>query len=204
MQDFIGKFFMADGEKKPTQNKPKKGATPPQKPDGEFDWGKVIKTVFSWGAVIIAAVIVMQYARAGSSSTTEITFSIYEEVLAGNKIYEIKIIKADVNDYRIEGVLKEKDVAKLIADETTLNAKEAEMALYQFQKVLLRAMLDGKTIQLGELGSFRLTINTEGVGSLEEVTTDLIKKVNLRFLPSVTVREALQKATFTPAEKISQ
>jgi len=74
------------------------------------------------------------------------------------------------------GILKEKEVAKLIADETTLIAKEAEMALYQFEKVLLRSMLDGKTIQLGELGSFRLTIKSEGVATNEEVSTNLIKK----------------------------
>lgn len=102
------------------------------------------------------------------------------------------------------GVLKEKEVATLIADETTLNAKEAEMALYQLEKVLLRAMLDGKTVQLGELGTFRLTISAEGAASVDEVSTDLIKKVNLRFLPSLTVREALQKATFVPVETLSE
>ena len=101
-------------------------------------------------------------------------------------------------------VLKEKEVATLIADETTLNAKEAEMALYQLEKVLLRAMLDGKTVQLGELGTFRLTISAEGAASVDEVSTDLIKKVNLRFLPSLTVREALQKATFVPVETLSE
>lgn len=102
------------------------------------------------------------------------------------------------------GVLKEKEVAKLIADETTLNPKEAEMTIYQLVKILIREMLNGYTIQLGELGNFRLTIHAEGVEKSEDVNPNLIKKINLRFQPTVNVKEALQKAHFSPAEKISE
>ncbi len=100
------------------------------------------------------------------------------------------------------GRISEKQVAKEIADETTLNPKEAEMALYQFEKIMLRSLLDGKTVQLGELGSFQLTINSAGVDTEAEVTAKLVQKINLRFLPSTTVKEALAKATFVAAEKI--
>ncbi|MEW6005155.1 MAG: ATP-dependent zinc metalloprotease FtsH [Stygiobacter sp.] len=81
----------------------------PQKPDGDFDWGKIIKTVFSWGAVIIAAVIFMQLMRTGTASNVEITFNQYKQFLNENKIKNVKIIKSDINDYRIEGSLKEKE-----------------------------------------------------------------------------------------------
>ncbi|MDF1612995.1 ATP-dependent zinc metalloprotease FtsH [Stygiobacter electus] len=81
----------------------------PQKPDGDFDWGKIIKTVFSWGAVIIAAVIFMQLMRTGTASNVEITFNQYKQFLNDNKIKNVKIIKSDINDYRIEGSLKEKE-----------------------------------------------------------------------------------------------
>ncbi len=81
----------------------------PQKPDGDFDWGKIIKTVFSWGAVIIAAVIFMQLMRSGVSSNVEITFNQYKQFLNNDKIKDVKIIKSDINDYRVEGVLKEKE-----------------------------------------------------------------------------------------------
>jgi predicted histone-like DNA-binding protein len=95
------------------------------------------------------------------------------------------------------GRMTEKQVAKEIADETTLNPKEAEMAIYQFQKVLTKALLDGKTVQLGELGSFQVTVSSKGVEKEAEVTPSLVKKVNLRFTPSVVLKENLQKAHFT-------
>ena len=113
MQDLVNKLFMADEDNKPKQKKPKKGFTPPQKPDGEFDWGKIIKTVFSWGAVIVAAVIVMQFMRAGSSGNVEITFDVYEEFLAANKIAEVKVVKSDATDYRLEGTLIQKEKKNL-------------------------------------------------------------------------------------------
>ena len=109
MQDLLNKLFMADEEKKPKQNKPKKGFNPPQKPDGEFDWGKIIKTVFSWGAVIVAAVIVMQFMRASSSGNVEITFDVYQEFLDAGKIAEVKVVKSDATDYRLEGTLIQKE-----------------------------------------------------------------------------------------------
>ncbi|HET56417.1 MAG TPA: ATP-dependent metallopeptidase FtsH/Yme1/Tma family protein [Ignavibacteria bacterium] len=99
---------MADEKKKrnnlPRGKKPSGGG--PNKPDGDFDWSKVIKTVFSWGAVIIAAVIFMQFMRTDSSAGTEITYDVYERLLLGDKIAEIKVIKTDINDYKIDGQLK--------------------------------------------------------------------------------------------------
>ena len=54
---------------------------------------------------------------------------------------------------RSTGMLKEREVAKLIAGETTLNPKEAEMALSQLQKVIIRTLINGQSMQLGDWGS---------------------------------------------------
>ncbi len=107
MNNEIRKSYMSDENKKrpntPRGKKPSGGG--PNKPNGDFDWSKVIKTVFSWGAVIIAAVIFMQFMRTGSTAGTEITFDIYEKLLKSDKISEIKVVKTDINDYRLDGTL---------------------------------------------------------------------------------------------------
>jgi predicted histone-like DNA-binding protein len=97
------------------------------------------------------------------------------------------------------GLVKEKEVAKLLADETTLNPKEAEMTIFQLLKVVVKLLLDGHTVQLGELGSFRLTIHSEGSETEEEVSANKIRNVQIRFTPSSEVREQIQKATFKDA-----
>jgi predicted histone-like DNA-binding protein len=94
------------------------------------------------------------------------------------------------------GLIKEKEVAKLLADETTLNPKEAEMTLYQLLKVIIRLLLDGHTVQLGELGSFRLTVHSEGSETEDEVSANKIQSVHVRFTPSDSLRKEINEATF--------
>ncbi|MDR1129708.1 MAG: HU family DNA-binding protein [Prevotellaceae bacterium] len=94
------------------------------------------------------------------------------------------------------GLVKEREVAKLLADETTLNPKEAEMTLFQLLKVIVRLLLDGHTVQLGELGSFRLTARGEGSDTEEEVNAGKIKSVHLHFTPSDELRKEINDATF--------
>ena len=102
------------------------------------------------------------------------------------------------------GLVKEREVAKLLADETTLNSKEAEMAVSQLLKVVTNLLLGGSTVQLGSLGSFRLTAKAEGSNTQAEVTGAKIKKVNVRFSESIDLKNALGKATFKDASTMSK
>jgi predicted histone-like DNA-binding protein len=96
----------------------------------------------------------------------------------------------------------EKEVAKLISDETTLNPKEAEMAIEQLKKVLILLFLNGNSVQLGDWGSFHLTCNSKGKETREAVTAADIEKLNIRFVAGDELKEALKKAQFILAESI--
>ena len=98
--------------------------------------------------------------------------------------------------------VSERDVAKQIADETTLNRKEAEMALEQLQKVLISSLLASNSVQIGEWGSFHLTCSSEGSETKEKVSANNIQKLNIRFVPGKSLRDALNGATFIPAESL--
>jgi predicted histone-like DNA-binding protein len=101
------------------------------------------------------------------------------------------------------GLVKEQEVAKLLSEETTLNPKEAEMSISLLFKVVVRLLLDGHTVQLGPLGSFRLTAHTRGVATEAEVTAELIQKLTVRFAESVEMKEAIAKATFVNVASMS-
>ena len=60
------------------------------------------------------------------------------------------------------GMIGEKELGEAVADETTLNPKEAEMAFSQLFKVVLRYLLAGHTVKLAGLGTFKLTLSSEG------------------------------------------
>jgi predicted histone-like DNA-binding protein len=76
------------------------------------------------------------------------------------------------------------------------------MAVSQLLKVVTNLLLNGNTVQLGNLGSFRITATTEGADSAAEVTAANIKKLNLRFSESEDLKAALKKATFRDAASL--
>ena len=96
---------MSDNNKSGNNKGPK--GEGPNRPDDNFDWSKVIRLVFGWGAVIVAAVIVMQVFRTGTENYTEIPFKEYENILnQPENIKSVKIVKSDLNDYSFKAELK--------------------------------------------------------------------------------------------------
>lgn len=100
------------------------------------------------------------------------------------------------------GHMDEHAVARLISDETTLNPKEAEMAIYQLEKVMGRLLLNGYTVQIGEFGSFSLTANSIGCKDEIEVTGDTIKRVRIVFRASRQFKALLKTAKFKPVTEM--
>ena len=98
------------------------------------------------------------------------------------------------------GQRKESEIAIMAADGTTLDPKEAQLAYSRFGKVTIQSLLDGHTVEIENLGSFRLTVNSEGTDNKEDLTANHIKNVNLRFVPYESTKDALKKATFKDFE----
>ncbi|MEJ5262143.1 MAG: ATP-dependent zinc metalloprotease FtsH [Ignavibacterium sp.] len=98
MDNKFRKFY--NGEEDKNSNFRNKNNNNSNKPDDNFDWSKIIRMVFGWGAVIVAAVIIMQLFRTGSENYTEISYGEYEKLLnEPGKIVSAKITKKDLNDY---------------------------------------------------------------------------------------------------------
>jgi cell division protease FtsH len=97
---------MADNNKNNRNvQKPNKGNGGPNKPDDNFDWSKIIRLVFGWGAVIVAAVIVMQVFKTGTQNYVDISYNQYEKLINTEKIKSAVITKQDVNDYYFKAEL---------------------------------------------------------------------------------------------------
>ena len=93
-------------------------------------------------------------------------------------------------------LVDETEVAELIADETTLNPMEAQMAIRQLRKVVQRLLLDGKSVKLGNWGTFNVTLNTEGADTKDALTARNVKMVNINFQPGTELKAAMQRADF--------
>ncbi|MDR2425076.1 MAG: HU family DNA-binding protein [Prevotellaceae bacterium] len=92
------------------------------------------------------------------------------------------------------GVLKTKELAKLMSDETTMNPKEAEMAIYELVKILKRELKEGKTVSIDDFGTFMLTASTTGEDTEEAVSAGNITGLNIRFRPNADFKTEIAKA----------
>ncbi len=116
MKEFNNKMF-SEEDKNPFQKGKKNNFLKdegPNKSGGDFDWGKIIKTVFSWGLVIIAAVIIMQFWRSDTARAMEVDYETYKSLLNADQISQARVIKTDVNDYKFEGTLVKKQLIKKV------------------------------------------------------------------------------------------
>ena len=63
----------------------------------------------------------------------------------------------------------ETQVAMDLADETTLNPSEAMMPIRQLRKILIRRLLGGESVKLGNWSSFSVTLSSTGAETKEAV-----------------------------------
>lgn len=112
MDNKFRKFY--NGEEDKNSNFRNKNNNNSNKPDDNFDWSKIIRMVFGWGAVIVAAVIIMQLFRTGAENYTEISYGEYEKLLnEPGKIVSAKITKKDLNDYYFNAELNAETSVKV-------------------------------------------------------------------------------------------
>jgi len=70
---------------------------------------------------------------------------------------------------------------------------------------LVEQLLNGNKIQLGELGTFGISISSEGAESVEKFTSKNIKAVNILFSPGADFENLIGRAEFNPvASRIAQ
>ncbi len=73
--------------------------------DDDFNWGKVLKVVLTWSAIILIVFIVMNVFRDQQAAEYELEYTVYHTLLSEGKISSAVIKKSDLNNYDFHGVL---------------------------------------------------------------------------------------------------
>ena len=76
---------------------------------------------------------------------------------------------------------------------TSLTPMEAATGVDYLFGAIPRFLELGFTVQLGELGYFKIFIRSEGSDTADEVTPDKIRGMQLRFIPGEGIRERVKK-----------
>jgi len=86
-----------------------KGRSPKPMLRGEddFNWGKVLRVVLTWSAIIMAVFLVMTIFKGQEATEYDVTYTQYQEFLAANKIGRAVVKKSNFNDFDFHGTLTE-------------------------------------------------------------------------------------------------
>jgi predicted histone-like DNA-binding protein len=94
------------------------------------------------------------------------------------------------------GKLTVKNLSKEISGRSSLTKGDIENVLDNFLDELPTFLKVGLSVQLGDFGTLRLTLASEGADSPEDFKSDMIKNVKVVFTPGVDLKKALSDIVF--------
>lgn len=101
--------------------------------------------------------------------------------------------------YASANVTGEKTLAGLTRDIekiSTVSGADIRAVLYALVDVMVGSLADGQVVRLGELGSLRVSISSEGMSTAEEVNASSIKGAKVIFTPGKDIKKMLDSLEF--------
>lgn len=88
------------------------------------------------------------------------------------------------------------DLTKKIEKISTVSGADIRAVLYALVDVAVDEMAAGRAVRLGELGSLRVSIRSEGVAEEKDVVPAIIKGAKVIFTPGAGIKQMLNNLTF--------
>src|SRR5262245_39830520 len=86
--------------------------------DDDFNWGKVLRVVLSWAAILFGLFIVMMLFRTQDIPEYPLEFTQYQTLLKEGRIKDADIRKSELNNYDFHGTLKQKTDLQTLSGKT--------------------------------------------------------------------------------------
>jgi predicted histone-like DNA-binding protein len=102
---------------------------------------------------------------------------------------------------RSNGRVDTHGIAKDINKMSTVSSVDTAAVLEAFMNVVPDQLADGKIVELGDFGTFRVSVSSEGAEQPEAVTTRSITDVRILFQPGKRFKKLINNTEF---EKIQE
>ena len=145
------------------------------------------------------------YARTGPRRYTCGPTPNYSVALRPNPLKKDEPAKAYATA-QVNGELSLKQLSRRVSMQTTVSRADVVAVLISTVENLLDALQEGKQVDFGELGKFRLQILNEGAESLEKFTSANITGVNIQYIPGEDLKNIFAGLEFQPvaSRKVQQ
>ena len=99
----------------------------------------------------------------------------------------------------MDGELTLADLTKAIEKICTVSGADIRAVLYALVDVAVDSLADGTIVRLGDLGSLRITISSEGKATVEEVNGNCVKSASVIFTPGSRIKDMLATVKYQKA-----
>jgi predicted histone-like DNA-binding protein len=99
----------------------------------------------------------------------------------------------------MDGEMDIEALTKAIEKICTVSGADIRAVLYALVDVSIDGLSRGAIIRMGDLGSLRITLSSEGKLTVEEVTAASVKKAGIIFTPGARLKEMLRNLKFLKA-----
>lgn len=111
--------------------------------------------------------------------------------LAPNKFYAIPVYRSHVG-------LKE--LSDEVAEKSSLTRGDCYNVIQNFLSSMKKALNNGDIVKLDDLGTFRITLSSNGKETSDDLSSGDIKKARIRFSPGEELKGMLGNAKFAKKE----
>ncbi|MCT4590156.1 MAG: DNA-binding protein [Carboxylicivirga sp.] len=88
------------------------------------------------------------------------------------------------------------DLTELIELTSTVSGADIRAVLYSMVKVMQKSLSNGQLVELGELGSLRVSLSSNGEETEEDVTSNSIKSAKVVFRPGKDIQKLMKTLKF--------
>lgn len=99
-----------------------------------------------------------------------------------------------------DGKIIKPELAAEIVNVLSLSRGDVSNVIENIIDIIPKYLLMGKSINLGELGTLRVSFTSEGVENASDFNVSKISGTRVLFTPSTKLREQLEKITFEKSE----
>jgi len=96
----------------------------------------------------------------------------------------------------MDGELTLEGLTKAIEKICTVSGADIRAVLYALVDVAIDSLADGTIVRLGDLGSLRISISSEGKATAAEITSSSVKGASVIFTPGSRIKETLNTVKF--------
>ena len=96
----------------------------------------------------------------------------------------------------IDGTVTKKTLADDLVLISSLSRGDISSVIENLIDILPKYLLMGKSVQLGELGTLRVSFSSEGADTKEQLNAKMIRGQKVIFTPGKLLKEMLPKLTF--------